>query len=435
MSEDSQLTKKPSSIIQEIETQLEEYLRRQREEIEKSLEERIQKERELARQQLTEIEQAVRREWLALEEYGQVWEKFEDRRQEILRNIKDCLQRISDRQLEIEKLTRATSEDIRSISQLHEELEGLRRQSLEQAEVLKKGLEEKFGLRAEAPEPAEAERLELDLTPELEKLRQVKELLLLESGLAQPRPSDHLEESELRTATVEEPVPPTEPAAVPEKPAEPESPTPAEEAPEPTLEDKLAEEIRKTIAGRLESMSTAGSESSSGPAPTAESFGALSRQDLEEFYREEPANGSSSIGFYQKGKKNILEVEELLSRLREAIEEARKLNYKMAFVTAAKEQFYLKQEIISLQEGIRRYLLRVAFLATKKNFRFPALTQDILNRQVLEELSDQLAVQNWSSADDLSRFEQKIIDLTASFKARTTPASIYYGALMRELEA
>ncbi|MDI6849377.1 MAG: hypothetical protein QME69_06255 [Candidatus Saccharicenans sp.] len=433
MSEDSQLTKKRSSIIQEIETQLEDYLRRQREEIEKSLEERIQKERELARQQLTEIEQAVRREWLALEEYGQVWEQFEDRRQEILRNIKECLQRISDRQQEIEKLTRATSEDLRSISRLHEELEELRRQSLERAEVLKKGLEEKFGLKPEIPEPAEAERMELDLTPELEKLRKIKELLLLESGLAQPRPSDYPEESEIRAAAVEEPVPPIEPA--PEKPAEPESPTPMKEAPEPTLEDKLAEEIRKTIAGRQESISAVGSESSSGPAPKAESYGALSRQDLEEFYREEAANGSSSIGFYQKGKKNILEVEELLSRLREAIEEARKLNYKMAFVTAAKEQFYLKQEIISLQEGVRRYLLRVAFLATKKNFRFPALTQDILNQQVLEELSDQLAVQNWSSDDDLSRFEQKIIDLTASFKARTTPASIYYGALMRELEA
>lgn len=435
MNEDSHLIKKPVSIIQEIENQLEEYLRRQREEIEKSLEERIQKERELARQQLAEIEQAVKREWLALEEYGRVWEQFEDRRQEILRKIRECLERIADRQQEIEKLTRATSEDVRAISKLHEELEELRRQSLEQAEVLKKGLEEKFGLRAEIPKPAETERPELDLTPELEKLRKVKELLLLESGITQPQPSKEAEEQVGQAVEMVEPQPAVEPVTEPEKPAEARPFTVTEEVAEPTLEDKLAEEIRKTIAGRLESLQA---ESPGEPASTAtstESLEMITRKDLEEFYREEPANGSSPIGFYQKGKKNILEAEELLTRLREAIEEARKLNYKMAFVTAAKEQFYLKQEIISLQEGARRYLLRVVFLANKKNFRFPALTQDILNQQVLEELSDQLAVQNWSSPDDLSRFEQRIIDLTASFKARTTPASIYYGALKKELEA
>lgn len=434
MSEDSQLIKKPVSIIQEIENQLEDYLRRQREEIEKSLEERIQKERELARQQLAEIEQAVKKEWLALEEYGQVWGQFEDRRQEILRKIREGLERIADRQQEIEKLTRATTEDIRSINQWHEQLEELGRQSLEQAEVLKKGLEEKFGLRAEVPRPVEVERPELDLTPELEKLRKVKELLLLESGINLPQPSVEAEEQGGQAGEMVEPQPPVEPVAAPEKAAQAETFTVTEEAAEPTLEDKLAEEIRKTIAGRLESRVEGPGEAVS-PAARPETLEPVTRKDLEEFYREEAANGSSPIGFYQKGKKNILDAEELLTRLREAIEEARKLNYKMAFVTAAKEQFYLKQEIISLQEGARRHLLRVVFLANKKNFRFPALTQDILNQQVLEELSDQLAVQNWSSSDDLSRFEQRIIDLTASFKARTTPASIYYGALKKELEA
>ncbi len=435
MSEDSHLTKRPASIIQEIENQLEEYLRRQREEIEKSLEERIQRERELARQQLAEIEQAVKREWLALEEYDRVWEQFEGRRQEISGKIRECLERIAGRQQEIEKLTRATSEDILAISQLHQELEELRRQSLEQAEVLKKGLEEKFGLKAEIPGPVETERPELDLTPELEKLRKVKELLLLESGLTQPQPSAAGEEQEGQAVEAVEPQPPLEPPAAQEKPAEAETFPVEKETAGPTLADKLAEEIRKTIAGRLESRQAERQEEPSASEAKAESFEPITRKDLEEFYREEPANGSSPIGFYQKGKKNILEAEELLSRLRAAINEARKLNYKMAFVTAAKEQFYLKQEIISLQEGVRRYLLRVVFLATKKNFRFPALTQDILNQQVLEELSDQLAVQNWSLSDDLSRFEQNIINLTASFKARTTPASIYYGALKRELEA
>ncbi|MCR4395676.1 MAG: hypothetical protein NUW07_02965 [Candidatus Saccharicenans sp.] len=446
MSESEHSIKKPVSIIQEIENQLEDYLRRQREEIEKSLEERIQKERELARQQLSEIEQAVRRQWQALEEYGHVWEQFEGRRQEILQKINDCLERITGKQKEIEELARATAEDLKALHQWQEELEELRRESMERAAFLKKGLEEKFGLKAEMPQPAEAERVSIDLTPELEKLRKVKELLLLESGQSAP-PAVEPEEQAAEIPAKPESPPPVGVTSEVETPAPEERPAPEETAarPEPavtqtetrplSLKDKLAEEIRKTITERLEARQPKTEENQEIPGSALESLERVSRQDLEEFYRQEQANGYSPIRFYQKGKKNILEAEELLTRIREAVEEAKKLNYKLAFVTAAKEQFYLKQEIISLQEGLRQYLLRVIFLTKKKNFRFPALTQDLLNQQTLEELSDLLAVENWSSVDDILLFEQKIIDLAAAFKARTTPASIYYGALKKELEA
>jgi len=57
------LGRKPFSIIQEIETQLENYLRHQHEEIERKLEQRIQEERELARQKLAQIEEEVKKEW------------------------------------------------------------------------------------------------------------------------------------------------------------------------------------------------------------------------------------------------------------------------------------------------------------------------------------------------------------------------------------
>ncbi|MGQ9800802.1 MAG: hypothetical protein ACUVRL_03955 [Candidatus Saccharicenans sp.] len=448
MNESDHLVKKPVSIIQEIENRLEDYLRRQREEIEKSLEERIQKERDLARQQLSEIEQEVKKQWQALEEYGNVWEQFEGRRQEILQKIKDCLERIAGRQKDIEELARATAADIKELNQWQEELEQLRRESMERAAFLKQGLEEKFGLKAEMPQPAEAEKISLDLTPELEKLKKVKELLLLESGQpVPPSPAISPEETAMEVAEeaeIETPVgfAPEAERAVPEERPEPEPPlTQPETAITGTetrplsLEDKLAEEIKKTITERLEGRQPKPEENQETGGSSLGNLEKISRQDLEEFYRQEQANGYSPIGFYQKGKKNILEAEELLTRIREAVEEARKLNYKLAFVTAAKEKFYLKQEIISLQEGLRQYLLRIIFLTMKKNFRFPAFTQDLLNQQTLEELSDLLAVENWSSVDDIALFEQKIIDLTAAFKARTTPPSIYYGALKKELEA
>ncbi|MGB9894183.1 MAG: hypothetical protein ACPLRA_07180, partial [Candidatus Saccharicenans sp.] len=184
MSETEQLTKKPLSIVQEIEAQLENYLRKQREEIEKTLEERIQKERELARQQLNQIEQEVKKEWQALEEYGNLWGEFEERRAQVLEKIRVYLKNIIERQQQIEVLAKATAEDIQAINQLQDELEEIRGQSMERAAFLKKRLEEKFGLRTEIPEKPEEEKSALDLTPELEKLKKIKELLLLESGIS-----------------------------------------------------------------------------------------------------------------------------------------------------------------------------------------------------------------------------------------------------------
>lgn len=446
MSESEHLIKKPVSIIQEIENRLEDYLRRQREEIEKSLEERIQKERQLARQQLSDVEQAIKKQWQALEEYGNVWEQFEGKCQEILKHISDFQERIASRQKEIEELARATAEDIKALNQWREQLEELRKESVERAVFIKRGLEEKFGLKAEMLQPAETERISLDLTPELEKLKMVKELLLLESGQA-GRLIPPISPEEKAPEVKKEPEPAfsvgpaieTESQVAKERLASEQDSAQAEPAttePQPlSLEDKLAKEIKKTFTERLEGRQSKPDENQKASGSLPENLGDVSRQDLEEFYCQEKANGYNPIGFYQKGKKYILDAEELLTKIREAVEEAKKLNYKLAFVSATKEQFYLKQEIISSQEVLRQYLLRIILLVVKKNFRFPAFTQDLLNQQTLEELSDLLAVENWSSADDISQFEQRIIDLTATFKTRTTPASIYYGALKKELEA
>lgn len=397
MNESGQLIKKPFSIIQEIEVQLENYLRRQREEIEKTLDERIEKERELARQQMAQIEEGVRKEWQALEEYGSFWEQVEEERNRILGQIREYLQRIVQRQEEIENLARATSEDIKTINQLQERLEEIRNQSMEKAAFLKKRLEEKFGLVSELPEKAAEPSTVLDLTPELEKLRKIKQLLNLETR------------SEVQSINLIEEA----------------------QSEEESLEKKLSKEIKKGLAEKLAGVTTAGTEASTGNREKVEVF---SRSDLAEYYRQEPANGSGEIGYYQKGNKAIFEVEELLARIKAAVEEAKKLLYKITFISSAKEQFFLKQELISIQEGLRRYLQRILLLVEKKSFRFPALIQDILNQTAVADLVDLLGIQNWSSNEDLSFFEQKIISLLAAFKARTTPLSIYFTALKKELE-
>lgn len=397
MNESDQLGKKPFSIIQEIEAQLEDYLRHQREEIEKTLDEKIQRERELARQQMSRIEEEVKKEWQSLEEYGNFWEQVEEERNRILEQIKDYLQRLVQRQQEIENLARATSEDIKTINQLHARLEEIRSQSMEKAAFLKKRLEDKFGLVAELPEKTEETEASLDLTSELQKLKKIKELLILESK-SEGHPINLIQE------------------------AQPES---------IGLDKKLSEEIRKGLTEKLGMNSSSETEDSTSQKEKVE---ALSRSDLAEYYRQEPANGSGEIGYYKKGKKAIFEAEELLEKIKVAVEEAKKIAYKLGFISAAKEQFFLKQELISTQEGLRRYLQRILLLAEKKSFRFPALTQDILNPAIIEELANLLGIQNWGSSEHLSFFEQKVNVLISAFKNRISPPSIYFIAIKKELE-
>ncbi|MDD8030966.1 MAG: hypothetical protein PHQ25_03095 [Acidobacteriota bacterium] len=426
--------KKPISIIQEIESQLEDYLRRQREEIEKALEEKIQKEREQARQQLLEIEQAVKKEWQSLEEYGNVWQEFEEKRDQILVKIREYLQRIFDRQQQIESLAKETSEDIKTINHLEDQLEEMRHKSMEQAAFLKKRLEEKFGLRTERPEPAEVGADRIDLTPELEKLKKVKELLILEKGIPVQEPAEVNKEERIEPEAEESPKAELAEQEQPEQKAVETNQVKPEEL---SLEAKLAEEIRKNIVqklGNLEEVVEKLPEDLSS-VEEKETLKEISPGELQEFYQQEPANGSVQIGYYQKDKKYILEAEELLIRMKESVEEAKKLNHKLTLVSGAKEQFYLKQELISLQEELRHYLQKVLAMVGKQKFRFPALTMEIINENTLKELSDLLSVQNWNLSEDLNLFDQKLIELTASFKTRATPASIYFAALKKELEA
>lgn len=406
--------KKPLSIIQEIEAQLESYLRRQREEIEKALDEKIQKERELARQQLSEIEEKVKKEWDELEEYARIWGKLEEEGNQLLGQINDCLQRIINRQVEIERLARDTSEDIRHLNELQQRLEEVRKRSQEQADLVSRRLEEKFGWKAELSDENQEISGFMDLTPELEKLKKIKELLSLE----QKTESEDLEQGpEIRSTGETET-----------------TPSPDENKAENSLEDTITREIKKGLMERMGAVSglqEISQEQKKEVLPSERS----DREMLETYYQRVQANGSGEIGYYRKEGKVIIEVGELLDKLKLVSEDAKKLLYKLALIRNKKEEFFLKQEVIRSQEGLRRYLQRLLLLVEKEGFRFPAFTQDIVNRQTLEELIELLKVQNWGTMQDIDSFESRVLSVLAAFRNRTSPESIYYAALKKELEA
>jgi hypothetical protein len=426
--DNSYTEKKPFSIIQEIEAQLENYLRRQREEIEKALDEKIQKERELARQQLAQIEEEVKKDWSTLEEYARNWGQLEEEGNLLLGQINDCLQRIINRQVEIERLARETAEDIKVLHELQHQLEDIRKKSQEQAGLVSRRLEERFGLKAGVLTAKQEIPDLMDLSPELEKLKKIKELLTLEQKSA----TEELV-SPAEVEAQEEP----EPAGPPLEEETKIKETPPERPKDISLEDKLTEEIKKGLMERM--ASAAGTES--GLQEVAEEKKEFlnprktGRELLDAYYREEQANGSGEIGYYQKESKIIVEVGDLLNRLKATVEEARKLSYKLSFISNKKEEFFLKQEIVRYQEGLRKYLQRILLLVEKEGFRFPAITQDLINRHTIEDLTELLRVQNWGAGQDLDYFEKEVISLLVAFKNRTTPESLYYAAIKKELEA
>ena len=429
MDTNSDTEKKPSSIIQEIEAQLENYLRRQHEEIEKKLEQRIQEERELARQQLAQIEEEVKKEWQALEEYSQLWEQFEEERNQILQKMKEYYNSIVERQKKIEELAKETAEDIKAINELQDRLEEIRGQSMEKSAFLKRQLEEKFGLKSEllekTPEPVE----DIDLSSELEKLQKVKELLTIEAK-SQEESTSASNPTDIRQAEADE-------AQTEQKEESGEKITAAVTSnfdlspdKEPSLEEKLAEEIKK---GLVEKMNSArATEENQGNSQEDES-GKAESQDLILCYHQEAANGSGRIGYYQKDNHCVFEVQEILNRIKKTVEEAKKAYYKLNLVSSVKEQFFLKRELIAEQEGLRKYLQKVLSLTDKKGFTFPLLAQDILNRAVVEELVELLRTQNWGAPEDLNHFEQKVLALISSFNERLNPPSVYYSTLRKEL--
>jgi len=161
------------------------------------------------------------------------------------------LNKIVERQQKIEELAKETSEDIRVINGLQDRLEEIRNQSMEKSGFLKRQLEEKFGLKAELVEKASAPAEDIDLTPEIEKLQKVKELLTFEQEIkgGTITPASQIENERPEAKSGDEPQAEIELKAPGQ--AEAQTETRAEAEPEsgswrePSLEEKLAEEIKK----------------------------------------------------------------------------------------------------------------------------------------------------------------------------------------------
>jgi len=422
--------KEPASIIDEIEEQLGEALSKRKEEIEKELEERIRREKEEAKKRIESIEQEFNEERRTLDSYKSTIKQFEDNKSELKDKIKSHLEKAISFQKAIEKLTAQTLDELKQVSELNQKLEELQKEAEEKAAALKKDLEDRFGIVADVLKTTEMREVGVDLEQELAKLKRIKELLTsteaavheeaVEGGEGEAVPAEEKEEvieekPEEMVAAVEEvgEQPEAEPAERPEeKPEEAAPPEEKEEKQEPAAPEAGPEEAGKKAEPDFQ--------------------GAF--EILEKYRQSERTEENGEINFFQKDDQLIIDAECLVSALGNSLEEANKLYMKLTQTESPKDQFFIKQEIIRHQEGLRKVILRSVRMCEDENCSLPKYTIDFLNVDVLKEILEKLSMENWSNQDDFTFFEKYAKNLKNNFYGRITPPALYLQSIIDELK-
>jgi uncharacterized membrane-anchored protein YhcB (DUF1043 family) len=418
MEHDPNIFRDSSQVIQEVENQLERILQKRFRDVDSDLLERINREKEAARRRKEEIEREFEKEKTALDDYRSMVRDFEEQRAGLLNEARERFDKVLKFQAEIEGLAKSTVEEIRRVNEIQERLETLRAKTSERAAFLKNDLRERFGIVAEVMED-EPKPLSLDLDEELEKLKKIKELLAIETATAslgrvggEPARDEDLGALDAAAGKAGVAIPEirdliTGPAPVNAGPeakeaAAPEA-APAPEAPAgPGAGDSLTEE---------EAVSA-----------------------IEAYRRTEPANGSGEIHYFQGDKVIIADPEKLLAAVDRTLEEGQRLAAKLGQTESPKDQFFIKQELINWQEGLRALFLRIIKMCEKSDWTLPRYTADVLDAQVLRRLLERLSMENWSNLEEFASFTASVAEIRRAFQAKTEPRLAYLLALKREIE-
>ena len=410
MGQERNILKEPTQVIQEIEGQLDKLLQRKIDDIERDLAARISQEKEAARKRKEDVEREFLKEHDTLSEYRTAVRAAEEERNGLLLEAGKHFEKVVHLQAEIEGLARATVDEIKKVTEVQQRIEDLREKTAERAGFLKTDLRDRFGIVADALDEEE-KPLSLDLDEELEKLRRIKELLAIESaavGLGSV-PEDDRGAEDLAALDNSEGAGGFRIPEIQELVAEMPAAAAAEPRPEP--------------------------EAEAGPAPSEEEPEAAVAAVLESCRRTEPANGNGEIHYFQKDSKILIDGESLFSAVDKTVEEARRLSVKLGQTESPKDQFFIKQELINWQEGLRALFLRVIKMTEKKIWEFPEYTGGVLNTQSLRGILEQLSMENWSNPEEFAAFTAAAAELRTAYFNRITPRGAYLRALKKEITA
>lgn len=416
MAEKDANMKTSAAVIEEIETKIESLWLKRKEEVENELEERIRAQKEEAAKKIEAIEKELEKGRTILKDYRAVVVEFESERVSLQRQIKEHFEKAVEYQTEIERMAGQTMEELRLVDELNKRLETVQHSAEDKVNSFRKDLEERFGIDAQLPESKEEDELKVDLEQELIKLRKIKELLETETIAGGDLEGEAPVEAVEAEGGDEEPVPSTVPEVNDNIPSAGE-----------VVEQSLAEEAGETSEEEAPVGQVVMDEEK-------ENFQNLF-EALEKYRRVEARNGNGEISFFQNNGKILLDGEYMVASIDESLEEAKRLYMKLNQTESPKEQFFIKQEIINHQEILRKYILRNLKMCEKENASLPGFTAEILNVDILRDILEKLSMENWSNPVDFDSFRAQIEALKDAYYARITPPVAYLRSLIDELGA
>jgi hypothetical protein len=468
-------------IIDEIENNLANILTKKREDVERAFQERMLKEKEESDRKITKLEEEFADDKGLLGQFRSAVSEYDRARQVIRSEVQACLGKAVQYQKEIERLTGLTMEEINKADELSGRLGDLRRASEERAAEFRARIQRRFGLiledgkptmHADAPQPAPQERpadFEIpvpppaeraasaaaaapepphaeepvtapfrtqapapevvpDLEMELRKLKRIKQLLENDGKADAGREKEQLEfDPELgRQLNPDLPPFPEEPAAAPE-------PAPDMKLPEINqIFEDFAKRPPEPIPLRPEPVEPPREER---PAPkNGLSFQAVFEK-LEQFRKTEALDEANELSYFQNSGRTILDGESILRSMGQVLDSAKKISGQMAQGGSAKDQFFLKQELVNQQEILRKVVLRGVKMCENESAVLPAFTAEAMNVSVLRGILEQLVQGNWSSGESLAAFEVELARLKESFYRLITPPAHYLRSILDELES
>lgn len=411
------LIKESSSIIEEIEDQLDQILSKKKKEIESELEAKIEGDRRDAKDKMEKLEQELSGERDSLRSYRSALSEFDREKNEIKAQIQAHLVKAAEHQPQIEDLAAKTIGELKKVMELNEKLEELNIKAVSRVESMKVELKEKVGI-SPAPDstpspPAETKEhkeIQSNLDSELEKLKRIKELLGKDSVVRK-------ELKEIETNSLPEAV---------------EIPT------NDRLQDKIVE---KQVEERLEKDVTPAKEEE--PEPEWEKETVVMSADitavdmdrtLEKFRKSIEGEKGIKLSYFENNDKMILDGQDIFKAIDKDVEEVQKLYDKLSKTQSPKEQFFTKQEIIWHQETLREFILTTIKVCEKEHVVLPQSTVEVLNMDVLKKILDKVSQENWSNKDYFSSFFQFASELKEAYLEKTTPKTKHSKSLIDELE-
>jgi len=409
-------------IITEIESNLEKALQKRKEEVEREYQERIRREKEESDKKMTMIQQEFEKEKETLKDYKGTISEFEAVRDTLQTQINEHLEKGVVCQKDIEKLTALTLEELKTVGELSSKLAELRRSTETKVTELRTKLKEKYGIVTDGLEEKSSNEIVVDLEQELNKLKKIKELL--ERDPDTPKGSHGRNSNPINQA---EPLTP------------PEEPDPPQEQPEFRMPE--INQFIEDLSKQADEAKNPGAFQEHPKHKTEDKHTALDElnfqavfEALERYRKAESTDQNGEITFFQNGDRVILDGESLIRAVTHMLEDAKKMYQKLEQVPAAKEQFFIKQELINSQEVLRKVILRSVKMCEKDNCSLPSHTADILNVPVLKDILEKLNMDNWSNEEDFNAFESFATKLKDTFYKKITPPALYLKSIVEELE-